>query len=239
MQDDLLNHLTSFDTSLSALGRPDSTPVWQGQAPLIFEEKVAEATTMVEAIQDTQKNQEAGIGGSTEEKVREENELEAAAYLLAQAQVLYFQDHGQETEAGALNLTPTNWAEFRDQALLAKSQLVIDSATGLTTGPSAVVAAKYGITPAAVTGLTKERADYDAIVNAPSVAIAIRKALTKGFRPAISLTEKKFKDLDKLILQFGGTPAGKTLIAVWQNARIIKDAGHGPATPPVPPAPVV
>lgn len=54
--------------------------------------------------------------------------------------------------------------------------------------------------------LFKENSDYEQIINAPDVAKAVRKALTKGFPAAFALVEKKFGQLDDLILQFGTTP---------------------------------
>lgn len=224
-----------FTRSLDTLDLDANKPVWENQAPVIFTTKAGEARTMVGELQTAQQNQEAGTSGATGEKEREANELEDAASLLAQALVIYYTDKGQETEAGELDLARSDWDKLRDQQLLGKSQLVIDRATSLSTGATAVEAAKYGITPAAVTALTKERTDYDHIVNAPGVAIALRKALTKGFRPAFNAVERKFVDLDKLILQFGKTAAGKTLIGDWNAARVIKDTGHtggGTANPP-------
>lgn len=84
--------------------------------------------------------------------------------------------------------------------------------------------------------LAKERKDYDDIVNAPGVAQALRKALTKGFRPAFALVEKKFAELDALIIQFGTSPAGKAMIAAWEDARVQK-GNNGPATPVAPVTP--
>ena len=49
------------------------------------------------------------------------------------------------------------------------------------------------------------------------MAQAIRKALTKGFRPAFNLVEKKIKQLDSLIIQFGATPAGAQRVAEWTD----------------------
>ena len=237
MQDEFSNRLDMFTRSLDTLDLDANKPVWENQAPVIFTTKVGEARTMVGELQTAQEHQETGTTGATDEKQREQAELEDAASLLAQALVIYYTDKGQETEAGELDLARSDWDKLRDQQLLGKSQLVIDRATSLSTGATAVEAAKYGVTPAAVTALTKERTDYDHIVNAPGVAIAVRKALTKGFRPAFSATEKKFAELDKLILQFGKTAAGKTLIADWNAARIIKNTGHAGGGTPPPPAP--
>ena len=154
--------------------------------------------------------------------------------MVAQALVLWFSANHQETAAGEIDLSMSAWKNLKNQQLLTKSQLVIDHATTVSTGPNSADAAKYGITPAAVTLLTKERKDYDDIVSAPGVAQAVRKALTKGFRPAFALVEKKFAELDALIIQFGTTAGGKSMIAAWQDARVQK-GNNGPATP----APVV
>jgi hypothetical protein len=81
-----------------------------------------------------------------------------------------------------------------------------------------------------VTLLTKERKDYDDIVNAPGVAQSVRKALTKGFRPAFNLVEKKFKEMDGLIIQFGTAATGKAMIAAWKDARVQKGAGSSVST---------
>lgn len=51
-------------------------------------------------------------------------------------------------------------------------------------------AANYGISDASIAALEAEYSDYEGIINAPDVAQNIRKALTKGFRPAFNLVEK-------------------------------------------------
>jgi hypothetical protein len=53
-------------------------------------------------------------------------------------------------------------------------------------------------------------------------------SLTKGLRPALALVEKKFQELDALILQFGNTDAGTAMIAARKDARIQK--GHNGGT---------
>jgi hypothetical protein len=235
MQDEFINRLDMFSRSLGVLDKSEHKAVWENQPPLIFTTKVADARTMVNAIKEAQKKQETGTGGPTDEKDREETELEDAASVLAAALVLYYNDHQQESEAGEIDLTMSDWRKLRDQQLLGKSQLVIDRATALSSGATAAEAAKYGITLTAVTALTKERKDYDDIVNAPDVAIAIRKSLTKGFRTAFNATEAKFAELDKLILQFRLTDGGKALAAAWKAARVIKNSGSsGGEAPPTP-----
>jgi hypothetical protein len=219
--------LKAFNRALGVLDLPEHINLWTGKPPVIFTTKKAEADSMTEALAEAAKKQEAGLGGVADEKDREETELEDAAFLLAQALLSWFNDQKQETEAAEVDFAKSSWQGLRDQQLLAKSQRVIDLATAVTGGAKAADAAKYGITPEAVTELVKERGDYDDIVNEPGVAQSVRKALTKGFRPAFALVEKKFKELDALIIQFGKTDAGKAMIAAWKDARIQKGQNGG------------
>jgi len=232
MESEFINRLDRCHRSLAVLALPEHKSVWNNQPPLIFTDKVAEAQLMVKAIEETQKKQEAGLGGFTAEKDREETELEDAAFALAQALVQYYTDHHDESEAGAFDLPISDWRKLRDQQLLAKSQLVLDRVGALSVGGTATVAAKYGLTPAAAQALTKERADYDAILNAPDAAVAVRKALTQGFRPAFRLLDRKFAELDRLIVQFRVTEAGRALVAAWKAARLVRDLGTGHRAPP-------
>jgi hypothetical protein len=236
--------LKAFNRSLDMLALPEYSALWKGKAPEVFTAKHEEATAMVAALEDAAKKQQAGLGGVTDEKEREETELEDVAFMVAQAMLLWFNDKKQETEAGEMDMAKSVWQGLRDQQLLTKSQRVIDLATSLTSGGTAADAAKYGITPAVVTMLIKERKDYDDIVNAPGVAQTVRKALTKGFRPAFALVEKKFGQLDSLIIQFGTTAAGKAMVSAWNDARVQKGQSNAsrdakpaaPAAPGTPPA---
>jgi len=219
--------LKAFNRSLGVLDLAEHVALWKDKAPVVFTTKHDEAASMTAALEDAAKKQEAGLGGVVEEKDREEAELEDAAFVVAQALLSWFNDQKQETEAGEVDFAKSAWQGLRDQQLLTKSQRVIDLAKAVTGGTKAVDAAKYGIIAEAVAELTKERKDYDDIVNEPGVAQSVRKALTKGFRPAFNLVEKKFKELDGLIIQFGKTDAGKGMIAAWKDARVQKGQNGG------------
>jgi len=93
----------------------------------------------------------------------------------------------------------------------------------------------YGITAAAVQELTDESDDYAAVLTAPQQSIAGRKSLTEQLRPRFKEVEAKFVSLDCLILQFNTTEAGRALIAAYQAARVVRDAGARPS--PQPPTP--
>ena len=96
----------------------------------------------------------------------------------------------------------------------------------------------YGINAAAVAALTGEIDDYAVVITAPQQSIAERKARTAQLRSRFNAVEARFVALDWLIIQFGATPAGRDLTAAYQASRVIRDLGHGHATPPTPsPAP--
>jgi hypothetical protein len=66
-------------------------------------------------------------------------------------------------------------------------------------------------------------------------SIAQHKARTLGLRAEFNKVEAKFEGLDDLILAYSATAEGRSLIATYKAARIIRDAGHGPTPPPAPP----
>ncbi len=241
MKEIYLIRLKSFERSLGVLKLPANKLIWENKTPEIFTQKVDEAGAMTATLRAEQSKQETQTSGITSEKDREETELENAAYTLAQALVLFFTDKNQESEAGEIDLTASDWEKLADSQLLNKSQRVIELATPLFSSTATAKAAQYGITEAAIQSLTKERADYDKIVNEPSIAASLRAALTKGFGEAFRLVESKFKELDKLIIQFGTTAEGRTMIAAWKDARVKKGANadsneEKPAPTPAPPA---
>lgn len=213
----------AFKRSVSVLALPDHVVLWKEKSLEIFTVKHDEAVTLLATLDEAAKKQETALGGLIDEKDCEETEFEDAAFMAAQALVLWFSDNAQESQVREVDLSKSAWKGLRDQQLLSRFQLVIDHANAITGGSQDAAAAKYGIVPAAVM-LTKERRDYDAIVNASGVAPDVRKDLTKGFRPAFTLLEKKFGELDALIIQFGTTPAGKSMIAAREDARVQKRA---------------
>ncbi|MES2707260.1 MAG: hypothetical protein V4726_11730 [Verrucomicrobiota bacterium] len=234
--------LKAFGRSLEVLDLPEHLMIWRDKPPVVFTRLRAEAGQMMVTLEEAGKKQQTGPAGAVAEKELEETELEDAAYSLAQALRVWFSHARQETEAVEMTLPLSEWQRMRDQVLLAKSQRVIDLATAVTAGADAAGAAEYGVTTEAVTTLTKERADYDAIVNTPGVVAAVRKALTKGLPQAFALVENKFGELDSLISQFGRADGGRGMIAAWKDARLQKGQHHrtekeSPA--PGPPAPAV
>lgn len=166
------------------------------------------------------------------------SERGAVAHPLARALVTWFRDQADGTNAAKVDLQESGWRRLHDQQQVEQGRLVRDLAQAVVAGPKAADAADYGITAAAVTAVNKEVEEYAAVVSAPQVSIADRKSLTEQMRERFNAVEAKFVGLDDMILQFGNTAAGRALIASHQSARIIRDLGAGPGTPPpAPPTP--
>ncbi len=231
--------LKAFNRALAVLDLPEHVAIWKDQAPLIFTAKKSEAAVMTAALAEAAKKLEAESGGLTDEKQREETELEEAAFILSQALLLWLRDQNQESEAAEVAFSKSAWEDLRETQLLAKSQRVIDLVTGVTNGTRAEAAAAYGITAEELMKLKKERMDFALIVSEPGVAQSLRKALNKSLRPAFALVEMKFKELDSLILQYGKTPVGKAMIHTWSDARTQKglNAAKDPKKPGAPAKP--
>jgi hypothetical protein len=236
MRDEFLNRLAMFQTSLNTLNSTEHKPTWFNQNPPRFTTKVGATAQALTDLEEYCRQQEAATTGAAEQKGREETEAEDAAFTVGRVLVTYFRDHGNETDAAKADLPISEWRALRDQQLLEKARLVRDLAQGLTAGATAANAAEYGIDAAAVEALTKEIDDYASVITAPQQTIGGRAALTRQARPRFNAVEKKFGELDDLILLFGKTAPGRALIAAYRAARIVRDAGHGPQAAPPPPA---
>ena len=82
MNDHFTNRLGAFRTTVDYLFRPEINPKWNGQPPLRFMARTAEAASATNALEQFCQAQSATITGSAADKAREERELEDAAYVL-------------------------------------------------------------------------------------------------------------------------------------------------------------
>lgn len=231
MRDEFVNRLAMFQTSLGTLNAPQHKPLWSQQPPMIFTKKVDVAAAAVADLEAFARQQEADTTGTTEDKRREEAELEDAAYLFGSTLAIWFRDQGDESRAAQVDLPRSGWRDLRDQQLLEKARLVRDLAQTVLDGASSEAAAEYGISQEGVQSFVKEVDDYAAVITAPQQSIADRAARTRQLRQRFNAVEKQFEELDRLLLHFGSTPEGRALIAAYQGSRIIHDRGRGPSGP--------
>ena len=232
MRTEFTNRLDSFRTTLAFLD--SRSAVWKGQPPLRFTKRAADAVAAVDELAAFCQQQGAIITGSATDKEREQAELEDVIYPLGKAVAECCRDLGNEADAAKADFTSSAWRRMRDATLLANARQVIALASGLLGGAQAAVAAECGITAAAVAVATKEADDFEAVIASPQQAIAGRKGLTALLRDRFNAVEAIFGSLDNLIEQFGDS----AFVAGYKAARITRDLGHGPATPPeTPPSP--
>jgi hypothetical protein len=233
----VINRLGAFKTTLSTLNSAENKPVWFQKDPLVFTTKVDQAASAVAELEKFCQAQGTVNTGAAAQKAKEAAEAEAAAFQMACALVEWFNDQNDKTSAGKMDLSRSELHALRDEALRNQLQTTLDLAQGVVSGPQAADAAKYGITVAKVQALGKEIQEFVDVLAAPQAGIADRKALTGAMRDRFNAVAAKFSSLDNLILQFGGSDAGRKLIAAYQAARIVRDLGAGPSPkqPPTPP----
>lgn len=241
MKNKFLNRLGSFQTSLGVLNKDPYKSLWTGNQTLMFTRKVSQAADAVDSLE--QFCQEQGIQpfGPAGDKAREEAKLIKLALPLARALVVWFTDRNNTGDAAKVDFTRSDWQRFRDGILVGKARLVRDLAGAAANGDTAAAAAGYKITPDRADALDAQITVYAPLVTAPQQAISDHKTLTDQAQERFNAVEQIFAQLDDLILSFDETPVGSAMISAYQNARIVRDLGHGPGndepTPPPPASP--
>lgn len=234
MKDEFTNRLGMFRTTVDMLFRPENNPIWNGQPPLRFAARTAEAASATNALEQFCQQQGIVITGSAVDKDREETALESAAYVLGQAVAECCRALGNEADAAACAFSRTRWRQMRDATLLANARTVIQKAQS-TLAAHPTEAGECGITGAAITALTQQAEDYETLISAPQQAIAGRKGLTVQLRDRFNAVEAIFQSMDGLVDQF----ANKNFVEGYKAARVVRDLGAGPGDPePPPPSPL-
>ncbi len=172
--------------------------------------------------------------GAAEAKDVAETTLEDAGFVLARGTALHLKKTGDLTRRAQVNFPLSGFQRLRDQDLVARCTMVRDIAQSVTAEPGAV---DRGVTPARITALTNAITAYSGLINAPRSKIVNRTALIRDLETRTAGLVDSVTDLDDLVVQFDGTDAGRLFIAAWNQARVIVDAGQGPAPTPTTPPP--
>ena len=239
MINEFANRQNMHRTTLALLDEETYELIWKNQRPLTFTRKVGEFRAKVAEITAVIATQQAEISGHTEDKDREEDELETIAHSIGQALADYFLDRNREGDAAEIDLSLYAWSRLTDTALLAKAKLLqkkLDAALEADT----TALDEYGITPQDSVDLDKETTDYARVIAAPATATSIRRAHTQALRPTFREAADLLKSLDRLILRFAKHPNGPLFIDAYTAARVIRDLGSRSTTekdtPTPPPA---
>jgi hypothetical protein len=238
MNDQFLNRLAMHRTVLETLDKPEHKAVWEAQPPPIFGTKVGTLRTKVAKLGELVTKHQTELSGIAEQKLKEEKELEDAAYELGSALAAYFDDQNHADKAAEVELSRSGWRRLRDEQLLARAKTVSQRLSEELIA-NAVQLTPYGLAVADKTTLEKEIADYEKIIHSPQTAIAGRRAVTVSLRPHFREVSELLASLDKLVLRFGSTEAGQAFVTAYQSARIVRESGGnpGPQTSPATPAP--
>jgi hypothetical protein len=232
MIDEFANRHAMHLTILDLLERPENTPIWMGARPYAFTAKAAQLREKVTALGETIRQQEAAITGFAAQKEREAQDVETLAHELGSALAGYHEDAGREAEAAMTDYPLTRWQAMRETSLLEKARLVhLKLLAAIAADADGLE--QHGLNTEDATALLKEIEEYARIIESPQAAKATRKALTLSLRPRFRDISELLQSMDRLVLRFRSTPAGKQFAASWKSARRINQLGHGPA-PEVP-----
>ena len=147
---------------------------------------------------------------------------------------VHFKKTGDLDRRGKVNFTKSQIVKLRDLVLIDQATAIRDLGAVAVSEPGAL---GRGITPDLLASLTTAIEAFKTLLNHPRGQIVNRSTLLKEVETDTAALLDDLRDLDDLVLQFDGTETGKHFIQAWEKARIIVDAGHGPGTPPAPPAP--
>ena len=225
MNDRLTNQLNMVSACLAVADRPEYNAVWNGQPPLDFSSDLSAIRGEYQGITTASVLADAATTGPAAAKDTAETNLENAAFVLARACAAHYRKTGNATDLAKVNLKKSDIKKLRDQALVTTGTLIRDLAQTASTQPGA---AGRGVNTARITALTTAVNAFSALLNAPRGTIANRAALKRDIETRVAGLVSMVEAIDDLVVQFDTTPAGRTFIAAWRQARIIVDGGHGP-----------
>ncbi len=238
MKNEFNNRLGMAKTVLTTLDKPANFAIWQGKPPLAFTKKVALLRTKVAQNETLLSEQEAIITGFAEQKDSSEIELEDLAHEIGAALSDYYDDNDHQDLSAQVDFSISAWRTLREESLVARARIV-EKNLGTTLTADAAGLVDYDLDAADLTALSAAIASYNDIIHSPQAAIANRKSLTKAARPTFRDMSNILGSLDKLILRFRKTDAGRQFVDAYLASRIVRDLGTSPAkddptTPPTP-----
>ena len=233
MNDRINNRLNMGNTCLGLANSRDYQSVWQGKDPADFGTDLARLQTCYDAIMAKAAQVNGTSGGAADAKASAETAVEDTAYVLARALAVHYKKAGDLARLAKVDVSKRDLVKLSGQPLLALATEIRDLGTAASADAEAV---KRGVTAARVTAVTDALTAYTPLVTGPRNQIVNRGTLLKEIETDTAALLDLLTDLDDLILQFDGTATGQRFIAAWKRARIIVDAGHGPA-PEATPAP--
>lgn len=231
MKNEFANRLGMARTVQLTLTKAAHIAIWQGQPPAAFGKKAALLPGVIDELSKLISDQETIITGFAELKDTEETELEDLAQETGAVLGSYFEDNHHTDLQAEVEFSISVWRKLIDESLVGRAKIVLARlTTALADDAPGLV--DYDLSAADITALTTSIADYEKIINSPQAAISGRAALTKVARPRFRKLSTLLGGLDKLVIRFRKTPEGRAFVDAYQAARIVRDLGTGPSTPP-------
>lgn len=234
MNDRIVNQLNMARRALDCLNKPEHSALWAAVPPLIFGTKVTAAGNLLTEAEALAQKQTRATTGTTQDKAREEKELEDICFTLGNALVSCCLDAADAAGAAPYDIPLSAWRALRHEALLQRAE-DLAAAIAATIAADPVTAASYGLDTLSHSRLLSETSDYRALIVAPDTAIGERAAATRALAAKVKELLAALLPIDRLIIQYQTPPAGEAFVAAYFAARTTYDRGHGPVPEPTAP----
>jgi hypothetical protein len=236
MNDKQTNHIGTVKACIRVANLQENRAVWDGNPPLAFEADLATLTTDCATAEGIAARANSAAKGYADAKEEAEDKLEKACFKTARALASHFKKSGDLGRLAKVDYKIGYYQKLRDQHLITAATDLVTIGTAASSEPGAT---DRGVTPALIAQLQTALTAFTGVDAAPRTGIVSRSALKTELEAKVAELMEQLEDLDDLVIQFDETPAGLAFIAAWRKARIIVDAGHGPANddPTPPPAP--
>jgi len=195
-------------------------PVWSGQSPVSFERGLVTLQAGYLSLTLKASEAESANGGASATKAEARTTLVDCAHVLARALAVHLKRTGDLTRRGQIDFSRSGLVCLRENNLVPKAIIIRDIGATVQAEPSA---GDNGVTPANVEALTAAIDVFQTLITIPRGKIVNRMTMLKEVETDIVALVALVRDLNDLVLQFGGTEAGRGFIEAWKNARRIID----------------
>ena len=211
MTNRITNQLNMVGACIHVAENKDNKDVWTGHEPAEFEAGFGQIKTDYGKVTAIAASATGATGGVRDAKVDAETALEDSAFMVARALNVHFKKTGDVERRGKVNCHKTDIVQLTGQPLVAKAVEIRDIAAA---AQSEQGAAGRGLTADRISALNAAIDKYQNVMNKPRGQIVNRSTLLKEIETSAADLVEQLHDLDDLILQFGGTDAGKQFIEI-------------------------
>jgi len=208
------------EASLAVAESKDYVGVWTNQEPLAFGTYLAGLRECYTNVTSTVALAESAAGGAADTKAAAESTLEELAFVMARALTVHFKQTNNLTDRAQVDLTHSAIVQLREKDLVARVTVIRDLAAAALPDKEA---AAHGVTSARVEALTTALKAFEKAMTLPRGQIVNHGTLLKEVETDTAGLLEKLHDLDDLVVQFEGSPAGKRFVEAWTRARVIID----------------